>query len=232
MFLPPLPVSCGIIAVSSAISSLFSIPAPCWIANQQSPSWIIHPNLMLFSVQLPSEGVRNCISSNIMTMGMNNWIQQAIYKLRIHPEFTLSNIFGYKYKVLGRPIMLEQMFPISPWSSLATLHGLTKDFYLNPFLRAVVKKKTVFFVLKLRDCTVYFHKVYNKPILVQVCVDLYASNLKQLLSHPSYAVENYLLVVEYCSNCSVFDIFGFFCNLIKTNWSQSNNFEQLGFLLP
>ena len=135
MFLPPLPVSCGIIAVSSAISSLFSIPAPCWIANQQSPSWIIHPNLMLFSVQLPSEGVRNCISSNIMTMGMNNWIQQAIYKLRIHPEFTLSNIFGYKYKVLGRPIMLEQMFPISPWSSLAFGHPswFDKRFLLESF---------------------------------------------------------------------------------------------------
>ena len=125
----------------------------------------------------------------------------------------------------------SQSLPEAVWL-LATLHGLTKDFYLNPFLRAVVKKKTVFFVLKLRDCTVYFHKVYNKPILVQVCVDLYASNLKQLLSHPSYAVESYLLVVEYCSNCSVFDIFGFFCNLINTNWSQSNNFEQLGFLLP
>ena len=125
MFFPPLPVSCGIIAVSSAISSLFSIPAPCWIASQQSPSWIILPNLMLFSVQLPSEGVRNCISSNIMTMGMNSWIQQAIYKLRIHPEFTLSN----KYKVLGRPIICwnkcSQSLPAAVWL-LATLHDLTK----------------------------------------------------------------------------------------------------------
>ena len=275
VLLPPLPLSCGIIPASSAISKLFSTPAPCSIGPP--PITILNNSLQFVVVIIASIVV-------VLAFGVNSGHDFFRADLLSQIKLPSRKRSIWKHKFFGWLLFCHQY--ISLHSNIRKSTRNTK----------VISKKSAKILNHL------FTQIFNKFILAQVCVGWYALNLKWYVCYwlnalllvcsnsfwistqsntktvapichliineiqgnlrqltecrqviqqtdkhnrqttssikvpremwqacvvthgrpDEHRVSNnpldvkiyilIILVVEYCSNCSVLDIFGFFCN--------------------